>query len=291
MPGRRHAEPCGRRQAGFTLIELTIAAAVFGLLMTVLLGVHLAAERQQEESYRVVEANQHARTGLDMIARDLRMAGSGFGNMPVFMSFGGFPVPARYPVLPQPSTAEIDSVEIIGGQEGIRTALSVDMVNEVDDIQVDDAGRFRVGEMVLVTDGAQAHIFQITGINGNTLQHDHLMSPWNYGGAAAWPPFGYSSGSRVTQVEYVRYYIDSTDPEHPVLMRWRANDPAPTFVAKNVERLRLSYATGDTTSPNPVDPLNIRSVDVNATTVAGGLGDAGNVRRRLRTEAVPRILD
>ena len=88
--------------AGFTLTELLVAAAISGLLMTTLLGVQLATERQQDRGFRLVEANQHLRTGLDMIARDLRMAGSGCGNRPIFASFGHFPVAPRYPVLPEP---------------------------------------------------------------------------------------------------------------------------------------------------------------------------------------------
>jgi prepilin-type N-terminal cleavage/methylation domain-containing protein len=289
MPARRNV--CNGGAAGFTLTELMVATAVFGLLMTVMLGVHLAAERQQDESYQLIMANQHARTGLDMIARDMRMAGSGFGNVPVYSSYGGFPVPARYPVLPQHSTAGIDSVEIIGSQEGVATTLAAGLATEADDIQVTDATGFRPGEMVVVSDLDQAHLFQVTGINGNTLQHSYVMSPWNYGGAEEWPPFGYAAGARVTQVEYVRYYVDDTEPGHPMLMRWRACDAGPMFVAKDVERLEFVYATGDTVTPNPEDPLNIRSVTVGATMVAGNTYDPGNARRRLVTSSVPRILE
>lgn len=280
-----------RASAGFTLTELLVATAIFGMLMAILIGVQLAAERQQDRGFRLVQANQHGRTGLDMIARDLRMAGSGFGNIPVYASFGGFPVPARYPVLPQPAAAAADSVEIIGSQAGGQSKLAAAIGLQTSPIQVDDASGFQVNAMVLLSDQNQGHLFQITSINGNTLEHSGATSPWNMGGAAGWPPFGYPSGVRVTQVEYVRYYVDTIEPAHPVLMRWRANESNPTFVAKDVEQLQFSYTEGDTVLPNPSDPLNIRKIAVNATTVAGSVLDGDNARRRLATMAVPRILE
>ncbi len=289
---RGHA-PRDRRAAtaGFTLTELMVATAVFGMLATIMLGVQLAAERQQDRGFRLVQANQHVRTGLDMIARDLRMAGSGFGNVPIYASFGTYPLPARYPVLPGPSFANADSVEIIGGQNGVWSATAAALVSELADIEVADASIFEVGEMMVIADRNRGHIFQITGINGNFLQHNGNLSPWNMGGAAAWPPFGYPPNTRVTQVEYVRYYIDTTNANHPVLMRWRACDASPTFVSKDVERLQLSYTAGDTVRPDPVDPQLIRAIEVDVTAVAGGVQDPANARRQLATMAVPRIFD
>jgi hypothetical protein len=106
-----------------------------------------------------------------------------------------------------------------------------------------------------------------------------------------WPPAGFAAGSRVTRTEYVRYFLDESDPGHPVLMRWRANEESPAFVAKDVESLALAYVEGDTAVANPGDPLNIRGVRITATAVAGDARDPESARRPLSTTVVPRILN
>jgi type IV pilus assembly protein PilW len=60
---------------GFTLVELIVTLAVSGILMT---GVYAAFQTQQN-SYlaqeQVAEVQQNIRAGLDMMIRDIRMAG------------------------------------------------------------------------------------------------------------------------------------------------------------------------------------------------------------------------
>lgn len=60
---------------GFTLVELLIAMAVSGIIMT---GIYSAFKTQQD-SYlaqeQVAEMQQNIRAGLDMMVRDIRMAG------------------------------------------------------------------------------------------------------------------------------------------------------------------------------------------------------------------------
>ncbi len=282
-----------RDAQGFTVIELMVTTVILAVVMLTVLTVHMASERQQESSFRNVQAGEHLRVGLDWVARDIRMAGSGFGNIPIYAGFGGSPVPLRYAVYPQPSaSATADSFEVMGGQRRIVGFLAAQMSSQSTPIQVDTTLGFQVGDMVVVSNGTRGHLFQVTGIAGNTLEHLPGPSAWNQGGAAGWPATGYDTGSRVSQVDWVRYYIDQSDPKVPTLMRWNAADAAPAFVAKSVDRFAVTYREGGAVVASPSNPLNVREVLIDARTVAGGdAQDATLPRRTLSTAAVPRLFE
>jgi hypothetical protein len=60
-----------------------------------------------------------------------------------------------------------------------------------------------------------------------------------------------------------KYFIDDTDPYHPVLMV-SENEETPQVVADNIENFQLSYdlATGQREVTDPDDPAAIRLVRV-----------------------------
>lgn len=66
-----------RRDAGFTLIEITIAVLLFALVIGSIYEVYIRGEKSQQIGIELAEANQNARSGVDLIARELRSAGYG----------------------------------------------------------------------------------------------------------------------------------------------------------------------------------------------------------------------
>src|SRR5437764_3817610 len=90
----RSTPTAGSRGRGFTLIEmmitLTMVALVIGALATILLGTL----RSKTGALNRIESSQAARTGLDLIARDVRCAGYG--------------ADLDYTANPQPAIAYID---------------------------------------------------------------------------------------------------------------------------------------------------------------------------------------
>ena len=60
--------------AGFTLVEITIAVLLFALVMGSIYQVYVRGERSQQVGLELAEANQNARSGVDLIARELRSA-------------------------------------------------------------------------------------------------------------------------------------------------------------------------------------------------------------------------
>jgi len=86
--GNRH----GTRQTnGFTLVEVLIAMGLGGLLMTTVIGMFIAQRRSYETQEQIAEMVQTARAAVDMLCREVRMAGFN----PTGASFQGIPYHAN----------------------------------------------------------------------------------------------------------------------------------------------------------------------------------------------------
>ncbi len=70
-------EPFRRLHSGLTLIELVVAMAVAGILLAGGYGIFLSHQRTYAVQDQVVEIQQNARVAMNLLARDLRMAGHG----------------------------------------------------------------------------------------------------------------------------------------------------------------------------------------------------------------------
>jgi prepilin-type N-terminal cleavage/methylation domain-containing protein len=60
---------------GFTLVELIVVMAIFGLVMAALYNIFASSNRLYLAQDEIVDAQQQARTGLEIIGRQVRMAG------------------------------------------------------------------------------------------------------------------------------------------------------------------------------------------------------------------------
>lgn len=62
-------------QSGFTLAEILVAMAVLGFVMLGVTSVYLSNQRAYERGQSQMSTHQNARVGIEMLARELRMAG------------------------------------------------------------------------------------------------------------------------------------------------------------------------------------------------------------------------
>lgn len=71
-PGNRLSLGCHR---GFTLVELLVVIAIFSLVMAGVYSVFVRSNRVYLSQEQVVAAQQEARSALDILGREIRMAG------------------------------------------------------------------------------------------------------------------------------------------------------------------------------------------------------------------------
>lgn len=62
-------------QAGFSLVEILVAMALMGIIMTAIFNLYLGTERNADTQDRIADVQQNVRFAMDQVVRDIRMAG------------------------------------------------------------------------------------------------------------------------------------------------------------------------------------------------------------------------
>lgn len=68
-------KPMRRPEGGFTLVEILVAIAILGVVMTAIFNLYLGTERSADTQDRIADVQQNVRFALDQVVRDIRMAG------------------------------------------------------------------------------------------------------------------------------------------------------------------------------------------------------------------------
>jgi prepilin-type N-terminal cleavage/methylation domain-containing protein len=281
--------PMRSRQAGFTLIELMVASVVFVAVLGVLLTFLGRDERAREVTYYVAESRQSARSALEFMVSEIRMAGSGI-SVPVVTSLDSGDSLILYPVTPDTICGRPEKVTILGQFEGVETTVSNKMPNASSVTDVESTDGFVEGDLVVITNGSFANLFEVTQVvtGSEKLQHNPT-SPFNQpGGHKPWPPGGYDIGSRVFKVGLVSYYVDRQDTTCPSIMRQEGTQD-PRIVSEYIKALEIEYELGDgSVATMPSDPSLIRRVIV--TIEAASNEPTKQHVTRLKSAAKPRCL-
>ena len=282
-PGLLRSRPA---QGGFTLVEMMVTLVITALIITFLVRSMLNVQQSWSRSEDRVDATQNTRAALDTMVRDLRMAGSGFGGRPV--TTGGVPDNLVYPCRPAPGGADADTLYLTGSLAGVEAVSVGALGGPSDGLFVTDTDGFAAGDLVVVTNGVDANMFEVTGVVAATgsLEHSGISSFNDPLGHVRWPNGGYPAGSTVVQVQRVTYWVSDEDEGHR-LMR-RVGDETPLPVAFGVQDLRIRYGLADgTVTADPADPTLIRSVFLDYVPEArDGAGPAAPVSVQVQ----PRVL-
>jgi type IV pilus assembly protein PilW len=215
---------------------------------------------EQEE---VVDMQQNARVALDILIRDLRIAGAGVPLEGVDADIGFL-----YPVIPGDGGEGLpDTLTVLANFNHVSSELNLKMPNESAEIKVNDSSEFTVGAVAIISGltqecGESAEVFQITQISDdgqNLLQH-HQSPPWNIDQKLNCT---YIPVARVTLVNHRKYYIENADTDHPrLVMIEDAGDVQ--VIADNIENLQLVYnlVTGEKNESDPDNPGAIRKATI-----------------------------
>jgi len=277
--GRRCRPDIGRNEAGFTLVEVMSALAILALAITAVFATFITQQRSFTVQNRVVEMQQNIRQASEFMTRDVRVAGYGIPasvNIPDNAVAAGVTT-FRSLYAKDGGTTNTDEIFVLYLYDMDAnlppTTITAGMPTPSANFKVASTTGFSDGDLVIITNGTSADLFQATEVTEASLdiQHNPGGSSRDYnapGGHSTFP--GYDSGSTLAKARFVRYYIDSaTDPAHPTLMLDMMNGDAPQPLADDIEDMQFTYgldtnADGvvDTWSVSPADTSQIRQVQM-----------------------------
>lgn len=247
---------------GFGLVELMVTIAVLGTVLGVVFSAMFRNQDHTQHMSKVADQRQMARTAVQLIEREARMSGSGWGRLTVYYSSNGTPlnISALNPVYGG-APGRSDALVMLGAWQANSTLTSA-LTTPSDLIRVASVSGFAANDLILVTNLTSAHLFQVTGVTSASSQLDHATSsPFNVvAGFSNWPAGGYAVGSSVYKVTVSTYSYDSTTYRRPAVVRVE-NGGSPQVVAYNVDGFRVHYELDDGTwTRNPTDLTRINMV-------------------------------
>ena len=258
----------GRGRRGFSMLEMLVSLSIFSMVLLGLQRLTVTSERSQEVGSRITHVNQDLRAALEIISRDLRMAGSGFAGLAVQTSDG----PAReviYPVTPGYTFGDdADSVSVLAALDDAATLLTETMTGPSSDMKCLSLEGFSPGDLVVVTDGVFADMFEVTAVveqgggPGGMLLHSASRPRNDPSGHSQWPAGGYTAGSRVAKVS--RVTLKTIDDQGTLKLFRRVNGGPLTPLIEHVRRLTFTYRLADgTETRNPPSSADIQEIIVN----------------------------
>jgi prepilin-type N-terminal cleavage/methylation domain-containing protein len=259
--------------AGYSLLELVVTMAIFGVIMGATMTGLSDVIKGNETVLQMANMNNAIRTGMDLMVRDLLQVGSGLpSSHAVSIPNGTGAQPVKIPGPPGTNFTTTDPTlpavipnprrgpTINGVQTDVITVLMADSsfvdvrLSAVTNTSVTviagtnlDVGPDRVtpGQLMLVQKLSYNTLVQVTAVNAGSRQlvfaaGDSLML--NQPGAAsgnltslnAQAPVNDASATRVSRVRMITYYLQATtDPTRPRLIR-RVNNGDPTTFDNNL---------------------------------------------------------
>jgi len=268
------------REAGFTLIEVMAAVAIFSIAMTAVYATFTFQHKSYTTQSHVAQMQENFRDALVPLNRDIRLAGYGI-PAPVTIPDGAVAagvttIRSLYPVdkTTGPDTLYIMYLYDMDSNQP-PTTITSPMPNPSAEFNVAQVTGFLEGDLCFITNGGAADIFQVTQVQGGSLkiQHNPGGSATDYnnaGGHNTFPPGGYDTGSKLAKARFLRYFVDTTtDPDHPTLMVDRMGGAPPQPVADDIEDMQFQYfldtdfdGVPDTWSDNPGDLTQVRQVRI-----------------------------
>jgi prepilin-type N-terminal cleavage/methylation domain-containing protein len=226
-----------KKEEGMTLVELLVAMAISGIVVAAVYTAFITQQKSYTVQDQIAEAQQNSRVGLDLIAREVRMAGYGqpVWSMNADTDGDGDDEPVTDPVTVVDGGGNPDRITVIGCFDPTSATLAVaassgDTVLTLQDS--DEASRFNTTTKNSIFIGGFENA-KITAISGRTLTID--IDPTTSGNQGLFR--SYDTGAEVHLVKAVTYYV-----EDETLRRDENTNAGGQPLAENIEDLQLTYA-------------------------------------------------
>lgn len=247
---------------GFTLVEILAAILISSLLTAAIYSFFITQHHAYTVQEQVVEMEQSTRAAMDMIRRELRMAGHHavgtrlINHLPDFVPpafIPAYPVPVNLDANPKISRGSGDGPDVITFLSVIATnhnptALSAAAAVGSPHLSLALTGtqtgaQYNIGDLVHI--GVCSEYAKVTAISGNTLTIDtNPAVSGNQGLARTYP-----AGTPVGEISVVSYAVFNEhndpsflrhDPGHPVLKR-KVNAGGFQPLAENITGMQVQH--------------------------------------------------
>lgn len=258
-----------KSQSGMTLVELLVALVITGIIVSAGFGIYLAQHEGWIIQEQITNMQQNARASMHELETRIRMAGYGLpgGIEPIYAA-----------------NTNPDSITIAYQTEfNCEATIEWSMPQPSSELRCDghDVSCFRESTWAYIYDpfADTGEFFWITQVQVAASHIQHHTAPLSR---------RYPQGSIVMYVDMYKFYIDTTDTNHPNLIRQGVGE-TPQVYAEDIEDLQFRYglANGVFLDVPPAASV-VREVVITLTarTERKDLQFAGEYRRRSLTSDV-----
>jgi type IV pilus assembly protein PilW len=213
-----------RSERGMTLIELMVAGAAFAVISLAGFAVLSTGQRSAVMNDQTVQIQQNVRLAMDLIARDVRMAG--FGS-PAAGSLPGCANTINTGDNNPGNDLGPDTIAVMTVFEQVGRLNTAFITGALLDLGAPSG--LAIGDVVSL-EGAFTGIVGAVGINTVTLGNS-VVAPTNY-----------ALGAAVVQLKCIKYTVSNNLASPPFQLLREVNGGGPVAVVDGIESLQIAYA-------------------------------------------------
>ncbi|MCK4385455.1 MAG: prepilin-type N-terminal cleavage/methylation domain-containing protein [candidate division Zixibacteria bacterium] len=256
-----------KSQRGMTLVELLVALVITGVIVSAGYGLYLTQHEGWIIQEQISNMQQNARASMHELETKIRMAGYGIqgGIEPLYAS----------------NTNPDTIITIYQNEFNCEAILDQDMGNPGDELECStDVSCFQEDSWAYIYDSSvdTGEFFLIQEVITGS---DEIRPSGNLSRS-------YPAGSIVMVLDYYKFYIDTTDSNHPNLIRQGVGE-TPQVYAEDIEDLQFRYGLANGVFLDvPPSASVVREVIIGliARTERKDLQFEGEYRRRTLTSGV-----
>lgn len=235
----------GRSQAGFTLIELMVALAMFSFAIAGVLSLAVSLVNGFREQRLAIAAESTARSAMDFVADALRGASpavpTGAIHDTATCGQGAFTVIN--------SATAPDSLIVTFAYGAVVTSSRTALNSTDNTLTVTDASQLAIGDTLLITNHEVGHLVRISAIAGNDLT---LVNQACGTLATTYPAGGYQPGALIVRALRASFFIADLDGIPTLFLDPDAEGAAGAEpLADGIEDLQIALAV-DTNGDNAI---------------------------------------
>jgi prepilin-type N-terminal cleavage/methylation domain-containing protein len=258
-----------KSQAGFSLLEVLVAAALTAIISVAVLELYRTQHQNYLTQEEISDVQQAGRASIDELARHIRMAGNG--------------LPQGLPPLVA-ADANPDSITVTYRVDDNEASLNSGMGTIYDDLEcADDISSFTANRWAYIfhPDSGGGEWFYITGLDVASKRIEHASAPLSH---------AYAAEAIILTPEQVTYYLapyqDNQDGGATYLAMQVPGRPEQIY-ADDVSDLQFRYRLKNgLVVDKPVLMDDVREVLISLTALSSSDGDATERQHRTFTTSV-----